>query len=369
MVLASKPDDLQRILDENGNVLPGTKPPALDKAELEHIYRTMMLVRVMDERMLRLQRTGQLGFYMTSTGEEATHMAVSALSENDWIYPSYREPGAAFYRGYTPYEFICQLYGNVDDLVQGRQMPVHHSVKRIHFVSISSPVGTQIPQATGTAMAARIRKTQDVVVSYFGEGTCSEGDFHVGLNFAGVFKAPVIFICRNNRYAISTAETKQTAAKTFASRAIGYGMPGVRVDGNDIFAMIKVTQDAVARARAGKGPTLIEACTYRMGAHSSSDDPSVYRPAQEPDEWQARDPLARFYKYLTKNNLWTEDKDKALREGLNQDIAAATEKARALGAPPLDTLFEDVYEHMPEHLVEQREWLMAQARTKNPHVH
>lgn len=369
MVVAPKTEDVVRVLDDNGDVIAGAQVPQIEKADLEKVYRNMMVVRILDERMLRLQRTGQLGFYMTSTGEEATHMAVQALGESDWVYPSYREPGAAFYRGYSIYEFICQLYGNSDDLVKGRQMPVHHSCKRINFVSISSPVGTQIPQATGTAMAAKITGKKDVTICYFGEGTSSASDFHVGLNFAGVYKAPVIFILRNNGWAISVPQSRQTAAKTFAARGVGYGMPGIRVDGNDVLAMLKVTQDAVARARAGDGPTLIEACTYRMGGHSSSDDPSAYRDAAEPEIWAKKDPIQRFRAYLRKQGVWTEEMEHKFEAEITAEIVDATKRAQALGAPALETMFDDVYEKLPRHLAEQKDWLLSQKRTKNPHAH
>lgn len=369
MVVAPKTEDLVRVLDDNGNVIAGSRVPEIDSAELAKIYRTMLTVRIMDERMLRLQRTGQLGFYMSSTGEEATHMAVQALGESDWLYPSYREPGAAFFRGYTVYEFICQLYGNSDDPVIGRQMPVHHSCKRINLVSISSPVGTQIPQATGTAMAAKIRGTKDVTMCYFGEGTSSASDFHVGLNFAGVYKAPVIFVLRNNGWAISVPQSQQTAAKTFASRGVGYGMPGVRVDGNDVLAMLQVTRDAVERARAGEGPTLIEACTYRIGGHSSSDDPSAYRDENEPEVWAKKDPIQRFQKYLQEKGVWSDQFEKQCEAEITAEIIDATKRAQALGAPAIGTMFDDVYEQLPQHLVEQKDWLLKQARTKNPHAH
>jgi pyruvate dehydrogenase E1 component alpha subunit len=362
-------EDLRRVMDDDGNVLPGAQVPAIPDADLRNLYENMLLVRILDERMLRLQRQGRLAFYMTSTGEEATHLAVYALRNGDWIFPSYREPGAAFFRGYTLREFINQLYGNDLDPVKGRQMPVHHTCKRINFVSISSPVGTQIPQATGMAMASKISGNDDCAIVYFGEGTSSVGDFHVGLNFAGVFKAPVIFFIRNNGWAISTPGTVQTAAKTFASKAIGYGMPGIRVDGNDLLAVIQVTAEAAERARAGEGPTLIEALTYRRGAHSSSDDPSVYRDPNEPRQWERKDPIERFRRYLAKRDLWDEAWDKQIRARIDAEITQAHDEAQALPPPPLDTLFEEVYEQMPWHLVEQREWLERQPRTKNPHLH
>ncbi len=369
MVAATKVDDLRRVVDDDGNVLPGTQAPAIPDADLKNLYRTMLLVRIIDERMLRLQRQGRLGFYMTSTGEEATHLAVWALKERDWVFPSYREPGAAFFRGYTIREYIAQLYGNAEDPVKGRQMPVHHSVSRINYVSISSPVGTQIPQAAGLAQAARISGTDDVAIVYFGEGATSTGEFHVGMNFAGVWKAPCIFFCRNNGWAISTSREKQTASKTFAIKAAAYGMPGIRVDGNDLLAIIQTMQEAVARARAGEGPTMIEALTYRRGAHSSSDDPTAYRDPTEPKQWEANDPIERFRRYLAKKGVWTEQWDAEIRQEIDQEIVAAHDAVSNLAAPPVETLFDDVYEKLDANLEQQKAWLFEQPRTKSPHYH
>jgi len=360
---------VRRVLDDEGKVLPGAKVPSVPDADLMRLFEHMLLVRILDDRMMRLQRQGRLGFYMKSIGEEASHFAVYPLRDKDWVYPSYREQGAWFWRGYTINQFIHQLFGTEKDPSKGRQMPVHHSANWLNLVSISSPVGTQIPQATGTAMAARIAKKDDVVMAFFGEGTSSTGAFHVGLNFAGVSKAPVVFVCRNNGYAISVPQEKQTAANTFASKAVGYGMAGIQVDGNDILAVLQVSQEAVDRARAGDGPTLIEAITYRREGHSSSDDPSVYRDPSEPDQWDARDPLNRFRAYLKKRGLWSEKQEADWSEQHNQSISEAVEETLSVPQPAVETLFDDVYDETPWHLREQREWLMAQPRTKSPHNH
>ncbi len=342
MVAFPKLDDLRRVLDDDGNLVPGAQPPTLSEEELRKLYREMLLVRMIDERMLRLQRQGRLGFYMTSTGEEATHMAVAALRPGDWVFPSYREPGAAFLRGYTLKEYICQLYGNEADPVKGRQMPVHHAVRRINYVSISSPVGTQIPQAVGADVA---------------------------MNFAGVWKSPCIFFCRNNGWAISTPGAKQTAAKSMAIKAMAYSMPAVRVDGNDLFAILQATAEAAVRARAGEGPTLIEAQTYRRGAHSSSDDPSVYRDPNEPKQWEANDPIEKLRRFMVKTGAWTEAWDQEVRAGLDREIVAAHEASQPLPPPAVETMFDDVYETLPWHLREQKQWLLRQERTKSPHYH
>jgi pyruvate dehydrogenase E1 component alpha subunit len=351
-------DDLVRVLGADGALLPGALAPELTDDELVHLYGTMLLVRVMDERMVRLQRQGRLGFYMTSTGEEASHLAVHALRDSDWIYPSYREPGALFLRGGTIPDFINQLFGNEHDPVKGRQMPVHHALASINLVSISSPVGTQIPQAVGTGLAAKLSGKDDVAVVYFGEGTSSTGDFHVALNFAGVMKAPVLFILRNNGWAISTPSARQTAGSSYAVRGAGYGMPGVRVDGNDALAVVKVAREAVARARAGEGPTLIEAVTYRRGGHSTSDDPSAYRDAAEVDPWAERDPLGLLRRYMERRGIWSDEQEQATVARFNEQIAEVTATAMRAGPPPLESMFEEVYEEIPWHLAEQRDQLM-----------
>jgi len=369
MVAVQAQDDLRRVLDDDGHVLPGARVPVVSDEQLRKIFDTMSLVRIMDDRMMRLQRQGRLGFYMKSIGEEASHFAVAPLRSGDWIYPSYREQGAWFWRGYTVKQFIDQLFGNQNDPIKGRQMPVHHSANWLNLVSISSPVGTQIPQAVGTAYAAKIHGKDDVSMVYFGEGTSSTGEFHVGMNFAGVWKAPVVFVCRNNGWAISVSAAKQTAAKSFACKAIGYGMPGIRVDGNDILAVLQVSQEAIDRARAGEGPTLIEALTYRVQGHSSSDDPSVYRDAKEPEIWEKRDPLNRMRAYLKFRNLWDEAWETELGERYNQEITDALAASDLTPPPAIETIFDDVYEELPWHLREQREYLLAQARTRSPHQH
>jgi len=369
MVAVQIQDDLRRVLDDEGKVLAGAKVPEIPEEDLLQLFDKMMLVRVVDDRMMRLQRQGRLGFYMKSIGEEASHFAVYALRKTDWVFPSYREQGAWFWRGYSVEKYINQLYGNSRDPVKGRQMPVHHSAVDLNLVSISSPVGTQIPQAVGAAHAAKIMGKDDVVMAYFGEGTSSTGAFHVGMNFAGVYKAPVVLICRNNGWAISVPREKQTAAKTFASKAVGYGMPGVRVDGNDILAMIQVSREAVERARSGGGPTMIEALTYRQQGHSSSDDPSVYRDPDEPAIWKAKDPVKRFRNYLKHIGLWSEELETRTMEAHNDEVTRVLKESDTLGAPPLESMFDDVYEEMPWNLKEQRDYLMAQERTKSPHSH
>jgi 2-oxoisovalerate dehydrogenase E1 component alpha subunit len=353
--------ELIRVLDDEGQVVHPEREPALPPAELRHMHETMLLVRFLDERLLRLQRQGRIAFYVTSTGEEATHVGTAAaLRPGDWIYSSYREVGAAFYRGYPLRAFLCQLFGNAEDPVKGRQMPVHHSVRSLNFVSVSSPVGTQIPHAVGTAMGARILGRDDVALTYFGDGATSTGAFHVSLNFAAVRKAPCIFVCRNNGWAISVPKSSQTSTPTFAQKAVAYGMPGILVDGNDALALAHVTLEAAARARRGDGPTLIEARTYRRGPHSSSDDPSVYRDPSEPAEWESHDPIARFGAYLRGKGLWSDDEETRWRAATEETFTRVLAEVEHLPPPPRSTLFEDVYGAPTWNLREQAAELEAE---------
>ncbi|HEY3352647.1 MAG TPA: thiamine pyrophosphate-dependent dehydrogenase E1 component subunit alpha [Polyangia bacterium] len=341
------------VIDAAGEVVGAA--PDIPDADVARLYRAMLQLRLLDERMLRLQRQGRIGFYMTSTGEEAEQLGSAyPLRPSDWVFPSYREPGTLLWRGYTLKDFLCQLMGNAESPDRGRQMPVHHTAKALNYVSISSPVGTQIPQAVGAALAARHRGRDDVALVYFGDGATSTGSFHVGLNFAGALRAPAVFFCRNNGFAISVPTSRQTAARTIAQKALAYGMPGVLVDGNDLLAVVQVTTQAVERARRGGGPTLIEARTYRMGAHSSSDDPSVYRDPAEAARWQRLDPLERLRRYLGARGRWDAAQEERWRQEITAAIGAALAAAEAVGPPPLGSIFEDVYAELPAHLAAQR---------------
>jgi len=350
--------DMMQVISEAGAVSK-KDDPAIPQEDLIRLYRLMVLNREVDDRMMKLQRQGRIGFYLQSMGEEAAHIGSAyALQPKDWIIPCYREPGAAFLRGFPLLNFVCQLIGNAGDLVKGRQMPNHYAYRPGNYTSVSSPVGTQIPQAVGVAMAAKIKKDPIVALVYFGEGATSEGDFHVGLNFAGVFKAPVIFVCRNNGYAISVPYSRQTAAESIAIKAKAYGFPGIRVDGNDILAVIKATRDAAARARAGDGPTLIEAVTYRVGAHSSSDDPRMYRTEEEVEKAKRMDPIHRFRLYLEERKLWDSTRESALQEQIKNEILSAITEAEKFGLPPLESLFDDVFAKITPSLEEQKEYLL-----------
>lgn len=328
---------------------------------LLRMYRGMLMVRIMDERLLTMQRQGRIGFYGEARGQEAAVIGTAAaLAPEDYIVPALREAGAAIYRGLPLRAYVAQLFGSANDVSKGRQMPCHPGSRASRYVTMSSCIGTQLPHATGMAMAARLAGDQVVVVGYLGDGATSEGDFHVALNFAGVFKAPVVFVCQNNQWAISTPVSGQTAAPAMACKALAYGMPALRVDGNDVLACYSGMRDAVAYARSGKGPIFLEALTYRVSAHSSSDDPSRYRDESVTMKWRTeRDPLLRYQKMLRQSGRLTEAADTALAEAVEAEVRAAIAAEESAAPPPLPTLVQDVFAQVPRALQEQLAELAA----------
>ena len=331
------------MIRDDGSVDPATDP-GLSRADAERLYRGMMLERILDDRMLALQRQGRIGFYGPSVGQEAAIVgAAAAMGAGDWVVPQYREPGAALVRGMPLTDLICQFMTNSGDPAKGRQMPCHYVYRRGNFLSISSPVGTQIPHAAGIAWAMKLRKAKDAVLVYFGDGATSTPDFHVAMNFAGVFHVPCVFLCNNNQWAISLPVTRQTATATLAEKAEAYGLPGVRVDGMDALAVYAAVRCAAADARAGRGPTLLEALTYRFGPHSSSDDPSRYRDEKEAAAWRVRDPLVRFRRFLEQKGWWDDTREAALEKEIGDDITRAVAEAEAKPPVPVDSFFTDVY--------------------------
>jgi 2-oxoisovalerate dehydrogenase E1 component alpha subunit len=318
----------------------------------------MVMTRLLDERALKLQRQGRIGFYVPAEGQEASHVgAAFALRAEDWVFPSYRDPGIALLRGVPVVELMHQCYANAADNTRGRQMPVHYSFKKFNFVSISSPIATQIIQAVGAAMAMKIRKERGVAMTFFGDGATSANDFHTGMNFAGVFASPCVFVCENNGWAISVPLEGQTASATIAVKAEAYGMPGVRVDGNDVLAVYGAARQAVERARTGRGPTLIESVTFRIGAHSSSDDAARYRDPALCEAWRKKDPIERFRRYLAQQKVVTPKQDEELRKGCADELQAAIDAAEKVGPPAVSTMFDDVYAERTAQLVEQHEAL------------
>lgn len=332
----------------------------LSKSELIELFRTMVRTRVMEERALILQRQGRIGFYVPCTGQEASHIGTAAaLEDSDWIFPAYRQAGIPLLRGVPVEQIVDEWYGNEGDICKGRQMPVHYSFRAAHFVSISSPIGTQMSHAVGAAMAAKYKGEDTVMMTYCGDGGTSENDFHAALNFAGVYKSPCVFICENNGWAISTPLEYQTASETMAVKAEAYGMPGVRVDGNDILAVYEVAKEAVDRARRGKGPTLIETLTYRIGPHSSSDDPTRYRGDTEVETWQTKDPLARFQKYMRGRRYLTQAAEDEMYADAKKEINAAVKAAEDKKTPSVSSMFDDVFRDVTPQLREQRDDLLS----------
>lgn len=320
------------------------------------IYKAMFRQRLLDEKMVTIQRQGRIGFYGPILGQEAATIAsVAALQRQDWVVPALREAAATLYRGFSLEEYIAQLFGNSKDRVQGRQMPCHHTYREGNYVAMSSCIGTQLTHAVGIAMAAKYRKDPAVVLAYLGDGATSEGEFHAAMNFAGVYQSPVVFFCQNNHWAISVPAKLQTASKNFAMKASAYGLPGIQVDGNDAVAVYQKTRKAVENARSGKGPVLIEAITYRMSGHTTSDDPSRYRSQKEVEAWGKKDPVLRMRKFLEKKKLWNASKEKDLKIKLSKEIADAVKKVEKASPPPLTSMFTDVYADMPPHLREQME--------------
>ncbi|MES1165344.1 MAG: thiamine pyrophosphate-dependent enzyme [Verrucomicrobiota bacterium] len=345
---------LLSILKSDGAADPRAVPAAPPGTWLA-IYRGMLRVRMLDERLLTMQRQGRVGFYAEARGQEAATVApVAVLQPNDWIVPSHREAGAALYRGLSLRSYVAQVFGNGNDVGKGRQMPVHPATPReLRILPISSCVATQLPQATGIAWAARIKGDKTMVLAYLGEGATSAEDFHTGVNFAAVFKAPVVFVCVNNGWAVSTSAAAQSASETFAVKALAYGMPGVRVDGNDAFAVYAAVTEAAARARRGDGPTLIEAVTYRLGAHSSSDDPDRYRDPAETARWAGEEPLIRLRAWLRAAGELSDSDDRALAADIDAEIRAAIAAEENVPPPARRTMIDDVYLHPLPSLQEQ----------------
>src|SRR5437870_3283508 len=289
----------------------------------------------------------------------AARVSAIARDRGDGTFPALREGGAMLLRGFPLVPYLCPIFGNSGDETKGRQMPSHMASRSVNQVSWSSCIGTQLPQAVGAAMAARIKGDRTVIAAYMGDGATSEGDFHVAMNFAGVFKAPVVFVCQNNHWAISVPTAKQTASESIAVKAVAYGFPGVKVDGNDTVAVYGAMKEAVDRARSGGGPTLLECETYRIGAHSSSDDPTRYRDEREVEQWKKRDPLELLRSRLQAWGLWTARQEDELRAQVLEEVNGAIAEAEKKPDPPRESLFDDVYANVPWSLREQREELLA----------
>jgi 2-oxoisovalerate dehydrogenase E1 component alpha subunit len=351
---------LIRVLDNDARIV-GPWDPKLDADALRQGLRAMMLTRAYDDRMYRAQRQGKISFYVKSTGEEATSVAFAqALERDDMCFPSYRQQGLLIARGYPMIDMMCQCYSNARDPLKGRQLPVMYSGRQFGVFTISGNLGTQFTQAVGWAMASAYKGDNRIAASWIGEGTTAEGDFHHALTFASVYRAPVILNVVNNQWAISSFQgIAGGEATTFAAKAIGYGLPGLRVDGNDYLAVYAAAQWAAERARANLGATLIELYTYRVEGHSTSDDPNRYRPSDEWKAWPMGDPIDRLKRHLIGVGAWSEKQHAALGEELATLVRETQREAESIGTMAegshvlKQTMFEDVYKEMPWHLRRQ----------------
>lgn len=325
--------------------------------ELLAAYRSMVLTRILDEKLITLQRQGRMGTYVSCSGQEAAQVgSVMGLSRKDWIFPMYRDLGMAVQAGVPILTLLNRMFGNEDDELRGRDLPNLLGWRKHRIVSFAAPIACHLPLAVGFALAAKMKKEDLVTLSTFGEGATSSGEFHVAMNFAGVFKVPTIFVCENNQYAISVPVSMQTASETIAIKAQAYGFEGIRVDGNDLMAVYTTIKRATEKARRGEGPTLVECLTYRLGAHSTADDWKKYRSADEVELWRKRDPIQRLKLYLEKKRkIWSDDRDTKLRAEFESQINSGITASEKIGAPGIETLFEGIYSEIPWNLKEQFE--------------
>ncbi len=358
---------LFRVLRDDGSADPANDP-FLSPEQLGAMHRQMRRLRVLEARMVVLQRQGRVGFYGSCTGQEATPIAVGlALSPDDWVFPALRESAIMLVRGFALTSYIAQVFGNSRDLLKGRQMPSHMSGRSVNQVSWSSCIGPQIPQAVGCAMAMQRAGKREIAVGFSGDGATSQPDFHNAMTFAARFAAPCLIICQNNHWSISVPTAKQTASATIAVKGRAYGVPSVRVDGNDVLAVYVAVRDAAARARDGGGPSFIECVTYRMGAHSTSDDPTRYRSNEEVESWARKDPLDRLERYLRRAGLLDDAALAALDDELKAEVERAIDEVEPAPPPSREQLFEDVYASPTWPLLEQRAALSQVPKAESPH--
>ncbi len=333
------------ILGENGKIVNNDNVPPFSDEELKYLYKTMVYTRIIDEKAVSYQRQGRMLTYAPNTGQEAAQVGSAyALEKKDWLVPAFRELGGWLIKGVPLKNIYMYWYGNE----WGSHMPAD-----VNMLPVSIPIASQLEHATGIAMANTIKGEDGVVLAYVGDGGTSAGDFHEALNFAAVFKAPVIFLIQNNQFAISVPRAMQTNSKTLAQKAIAYDIPGILVDGNDIFAMYDITKKAVERAREGLGPTLIEAYTYRLGAHTTSDDPTKYRKDEEVEEWRVKDPITRFELYLLDQGIITQDYIKELKAELEKEVGTTFESIENTSDTEVEDIFKYHYETMTPQLQEQ----------------
>jgi pyruvate dehydrogenase E1 component alpha subunit len=356
---------LFRLVDEDGSAAEASLA-WLDAEQARRLYRGMLTIRIMDQRLMALQRQGRIGFYGEALGQEAAVVgSAAALEPCDWLVPALREAGAGILRGLSMSAYVAQIYGNAADVTRGRQLPCHPCDRDTHYVVMSSCVGSQIPHAVGIAMGMKSRAGQadaerEVCMGYMGDGATSEPDFHVAMNFAGVTRAPVVLVCQNNQWAISTPGSLQTAAPTIAIKGLGYGMESLRVDGNDVCAVYLAARYAVDKARRGDGPTFLELLTYRVSAHTSSDDPSRYRDESVTEVWRGeRDPLRRMRALAEARGWLAPGEADELAASIEAEMRQVIAEQEAIGMPPVESLIEDVLEEPTWLLREQLDELLG----------
>jgi 2-oxoisovalerate dehydrogenase E1 component alpha subunit len=351
---------LVRVLDDEGNAV-GAWAPSIDPETLRQGLRAMLLTRLFEDRMFRSHRQGKTSFFMKSTGEEAIGAAQSmVLGPRDMCFPTYRVLSWLMARGYPLIDLVNQIFSNERDPLKGRQLPILYSARAYGFYSLSGNLGSRFGHAVGWAMASAYKNDDSLALAYIGEGSTAEGDFHEALTFASVYHAPVLLCITNNQWAISSYSGIAGAEETtFAAKAAGYGLPGLRVDGNDFLAVWAATEWAVARARANLGATLIEFFTYRAAGHSTSDDPTRYRPADEPAHWPLGDPIQRLKQHLIRIGEWDEQRHTQFEAELVESVRAASREGEAVGTlgkskPPVSEMFEGVFEQPDWRVLEQR---------------
>ncbi|MEZ6233059.1 MAG: pyruvate dehydrogenase (acetyl-transferring) E1 component subunit alpha [Phycisphaerales bacterium] len=351
--------DHMQILDEDGKLDEKLAKNTLTDEQVVHLYEQMTICRTLDEVAFKLQRSGRMGTYPQNKGQEANAVGAAIALEKgtDWLVPCYRENAALFMHGLPMHYILLHWMGDE----RGNQIP-----DGLNITPLSIPIGTHMLHAVGIAWAMKLRKERGVACTFFGDGATSEGDFHGAMNFAGTQQVPCIFYCQNNQWAISVPREIQTAGETIAQKALGYGMPTMQVDGNDIFAVYKATKDAADRARAGGGPSFIEAITYRLGDHTTADDAKRYRSAEEVDSWKLKDPLIRTRKYLERKDQWSDKKQSELDERAKKITAEVVKTAEGIEKPHTDDMFNHLFNEIPAELRRQRDTLRTHSLGQEP---